>query len=234
MFLPLAPFHAEFCYCYVTMTLFTLIVLSTVGRKLHLLVKQLSQRWELMGHNTKNTHVGLVSRELSLSFRDGALLSFKKGSACLVCYYWPTDVRVSVTCLVKRKEFEGRGERGLLCNKPPVTHQQQHERDKQTHWGTLQASHSLIIFYFSSFSCFLCFAFLQLVKFCFLFVLPAPRHSFFSFSISPHPFLFLSYSVHYLIFFLKYQVSSTSLPLLVFLQPACGLAFYALTCTIAG
>lgn len=41
---------------------------------------------------------------------------FKEGGAWLVCDYWPTDVKVSVTCLVKRKKFEGMGERGRLCN----------------------------------------------------------------------------------------------------------------------
>lgn len=71
-----------------------------------------------MGRSAKNsTHAGSVSGELSLGFGDRALCSFKKGSAWLVCYYWPADVKVSVTCLVKRKEFEGRGERGLLCNR---------------------------------------------------------------------------------------------------------------------
>ncbi len=71
-----------------------------------------------MGRSAKNsTHAGSVSGEPSLGFWDRALCSFKKGSAWLVCYYWPTDVKVSVTCLVKRKEFEGRGERGLLCNR---------------------------------------------------------------------------------------------------------------------
>lgn len=114
----LAHFHPKSC-SYITMPIFSLIriISSTVGGKPHLSVKQWGQRWELMGCSTKNsTHAGLVSGELSLGFWDRALRSFIKGSAWLVCYYWPTDVKVSVTCLVKRKEFEGRGERGLLCN----------------------------------------------------------------------------------------------------------------------
>lgn len=68
-----------------------------------------------MGCNTKNsTHAGLVSGEISLGFRDRP--SCEKGSAWLVGYYWTADVKVSVTCLLKRKELEGRGKRGLLCN----------------------------------------------------------------------------------------------------------------------
>lgn len=118
MFLLLAHFHPKFC-SYITMPIFTLkhIISSTVGGRLHLSVTQWSQRWDLTGCNTKNsTYVGLVSGELRLGFRDRAPRSCKKGSAWLVCYYWPSDVKVSVTCLVKRKEFECRGERGLLCN----------------------------------------------------------------------------------------------------------------------
>lgn len=102
------------------MPIFTLICIlqtQSVGRR-SVTGKQWSQRWELMMgcSSTKNSpHAASVCGERSLGLRDRALRSFKKG-AWLVCYYWPTDVRVSVTCLVKRKEFEGRGERGLLCN----------------------------------------------------------------------------------------------------------------------
>lgn len=106
-------------HSYIITSIFILIciILSTVGGQLHVSVRRWSQRWELMWCSTKNsTQAVLVSGELSRSFRDRVLHSFWKGSAWLVCYYWPTDVKGSVTCLVKRKKFEGMGERGLLCN----------------------------------------------------------------------------------------------------------------------
>lgn len=137
----------------------------------------------------------------------------------LVCYYWPTDVRVSVTCLLKRNgEEEDRGERGLLCNKPPVTHQQQHERDKQTHRGTLQASHSLnISFIFPPFlvSCVLPFSSLHNFALCFSCYLYAIL-SFHSVFPLTHCF---SWLITPITSFFKSQVSSlssTSLPLLSF------------------
>lgn len=74
----------------------------------------------MLGHSSNSsTHVGLVSGELGCSVGDRSLHSKKKkvgGGVQLICDYWPTDVRASVTCLVKRKKFEVIGERGLLCN----------------------------------------------------------------------------------------------------------------------
>lgn len=76
----------------------------------------------MSGHSSDNsTHVGLVSGELGCSVGDRSLHSKKKkkkrgGGLQLICDYWPTDVRASATCLVKRKKFEVIGERGLLCN----------------------------------------------------------------------------------------------------------------------
>lgn len=149
---------------------------------------------------------GLVSWELRLGFRDRALRSRKKGNAWLVCYYWPTDVKVSVTCLVKRKKFECKGERGLLCNQ---LHQWliiiSNERDKLTHWGTLQASHSPhLSLIFPSFLILLLF-FLRLLHFIFWFSSQC-SNAIFVFSVSPHLSPFLSY----LYIWSCFKVSSTS------------------------
>lgn len=101
--------NLKFC-SYITVPIFTLICIisSTVGGKLQLSVKpEVREATPRIAQ-----HVGLVTGELSLGFRDMALCSLKKGgSAWPVCHYRPTDVKGSVTCLVKGKEFEGRGER---------------------------------------------------------------------------------------------------------------------------
>lgn len=223
----LSLFHPDLC-SYIIMPIFTLIVSSTVGGKLHLLVKQRSQRWEVMGRNTENsTHAGLVSRELSFSFRDGALLSFKKGSAWLVCYYWSTDVRVSVTCLVKRKEWRQGRERGVCY----VTNHQWliiiSMREISRHTEGLSKPPTLLFFLLFLLLVFCLFAAWEIL-FSVSFASSTPFFLFLQY------FLLLFYFSHFLIFYFKFQVSSTSLPLLVFLQPAWGLAFYALTCIIAG
>lgn len=63
-----------------------------------------------MGSGTKN------STNMP-SWSHGPSAPLKRGSVWLVCHYRLADVKGSVTCLVKRKEFEGRAERerGLLC-----------------------------------------------------------------------------------------------------------------------
>lgn len=145
----------------------------------------------------------------------------KTGSAWLVCDYWPTDVKVSVTCLVKRKKFEGMGERGLLCN-------QLHQwliiismREISRHTQGLSKPPTLYI-YLSFFllllptSCVLPFCSLHI-----LFLFPALCHFFLLlYYLSPFPLLVLSFPfpAFYLIF--KSQV-----PFCFFCQPKWGFAF---------
>lgn len=225
MFLLLAHFHCKFC-SYITMPIFTLkhMISSTVGGRLHLPVTQWSQRWELMGCNTKNSmHAGLVSGELSLGFRDRALRSCKKGSAWLVCYYWPTDVKVSVTCLVKRKKFECRRDRGLLCNQ---LYQWLIISKREISWHTEGLSEPPTLHIYLSFSppsYFLC------CSFCCLYILFSDSLPSTTPSLFPaFPFTFSSSCLISPILNILscFQVSSTSLILLVSLQPVWDFALF--------
>lgn len=148
----------------------------------------------------------------------------KTGSEWLVCDYWPTDVKVSVTCLVKRKKFEGMGERGLLCN-------QLHQwliiismRELSRHTEGLSKPPTLYIYL----SFFLLLPMSCVLPFCSSHILFV---AIFFFCITSHLFLFLSYLSHFQRFV---SFSSLKSPSGFFANLNEVLHFYALTCIIAG
>lgn len=109
---------------YITVQIFTLICIisSTVGGKLQNKKKKKQarvrgkSRWEAAPRIAQTCRLGHWRAQPQLQGH-GPSAPLKRGSVWLVCHYRLADVKGSVTCLVKRKEFEGRAERerGLLC-----------------------------------------------------------------------------------------------------------------------
>lgn len=124
---------------YITMPIFTLmpILSCTVGVKLQLSVKKQSQRWELMGRWLR---IAYMLAWLPRPLRDMFPLLLKKGglSAINGLLMW------KVLPAYWRGRSLKAGESGVCyATTSQVTHHYQHERDKQTHWGTLHTSHSI-------------------------------------------------------------------------------------------